>query len=446
MKSKNRILIGFILLLFTPISENFAEPTPLCDTRGSWHTSDIEQPPSGAIERNTTIKTVAEQDTYIDADYPSSNYGGQDWFYVGDNNRSIALLSFNFTDKPAEYLRAEIALDFWSVGETTEVEIFNTSSWEESSVTWNTKPSFGNKIATFTLTGDGIININVTDYIEGDQLFLAVCCDLGSFDTIIIYSREYEYGENNLPYLIWTYLEDASFSILSPSSFSIWVSGEDYTISWNTIGNIEKVKIALYDEGLYLEELHGYSGYEENSGSFIWTIYSFDDYRGDRYRIKLTDYEDPNVYSYSNYFKINHNGDDPSITLLSPNISSQFEVGENLIRIETTGYIETVGIYLYKDSVYVETIANWHLTYNNDYTQEEYGWAGTWTITEEDVYDGDDYQVLVLDTDDDAIYDISPKFEISTKSIAGPPLFMIGIISLIGISLILHKNLRIRSS
>jgi len=428
-----------------PISENFADTTPISETRRSWNNIAIQQPPSGAIERETTIKTVAEQDTYIDADYPSSNYGGQDWLYVGDNNRSIALLSFNFTDKPVEYISAEISLDFWSVGETTEVEVFNTSSWEESSVTWNNKPTFGEKIGNFTLTGDGINTINITDFIEGDHLFIAVCCDLGSFDTIIIYSREYEWGEENRPYLVWTYIEDAGFSILSPSSFSIWISGEEYTISWTTVGNIEKVKIELYEEGTFLEDLHGYSGYEENSGSFNWNIYSFDDYRGYRYRIKMIDYEDPAVFSYSNYFKINHNGDDPSITLLSPNASSQFEVGENLIHIETTGYIENVAIYLYKDSVYVETITSWHLTYNNDYTKEKYGWVGMWTITEEDVYEGDDYQLLVRDWDDEDVYAISPNFEIKTKSIAGPPVFMIGLISLFGISIILHKNVRIRS-
>jgi len=72
------------------------------------------------VLKDVTISTVAEKDTYVNSYKPLSNYGGVDdaragFYFTGDILE--AYFYFNFTDKPADFTKVEISLDFWGVSE-----------------------------------------------------------------------------------------------------------------------------------------------------------------------------------------------------------------------------------------------------------------------------------------------------------------------------------------
>ena len=68
------------------------------------------------IQREATISTVAEKDSYVYSYHPISNYGGADWLIFGDYTLgwTEAYLYFNFNDKPASWIKAEISIDMYS--------------------------------------------------------------------------------------------------------------------------------------------------------------------------------------------------------------------------------------------------------------------------------------------------------------------------------------------
>jgi len=76
-----------------------------------------------------------------------------------------------------------------------------------------------------------------------------------------------------------------------------------YKIRWNASDSIINMKIELYNGSEYIKDLNEIT---KNDGVYTWTI-SNDHYytNGTQYRIKISDYNDRDVYDYSDYFGIN---------------------------------------------------------------------------------------------------------------------------------------------
>ncbi len=101
----------------------------------------VNTPLTRAIIKDQTISTIAEKDTYVSSYKPTSNYGGLDDAYAGSyhtyytRNVKEAYFYFNFTDKPTDFTKAEISLDFWGVSETMNFTIYLINDdWSESSM------------------------------------------------------------------------------------------------------------------------------------------------------------------------------------------------------------------------------------------------------------------------------------------------------------------------
>ena len=65
------------------------------------------------------------------------------------------------------------------------------------------------------------------------------------------------------------------------------------------------MKIELYKGATFVEEITWLFGYTDNDGENDFYISSSENYQGTNYRIKITDYDDTNVYDYSDFFSIN---------------------------------------------------------------------------------------------------------------------------------------------
>ena len=90
-------------------------------------------------------------------------------------------------------------------------------------------------------------------------------------------------------------------TVTAPSTNTILYQSDYYDIVWTTNGSISEVKIDLFEEGDYIQTI---SDRTPNDGRFLWHIISGVDL-SNFYQIKISDADDPSVYSFSKaYFKL----------------------------------------------------------------------------------------------------------------------------------------------
>ena len=268
------------------------------------------------IQRETTISTVASKDTYVDTANPMSNYGGVSYLMSGFSILSDIRESyfyFNFSDKPSSFTKAEISLDFWGVSQTMNFTVcLIEEEWDELTMTWITgRPSKGQVIGYLLVTTDNIYTIDITSLIAGrTNISICVYIDIVNYidDYAYITSSEGYYFDEDAPQLVWTFMETAEITVTNPTSASNWQDYYTYTIQWTSVGSIVDVKIELYKGVTFVEEITWVLGYTDNDGEYDFYVSSSENYQGTNYRIKITDYDDANVYDYSDYFSINIGG------------------------------------------------------------------------------------------------------------------------------------------
>lgn len=295
MKSKDKIvllvlLIGFGLLLTIPFISG--------------------------IQREAPISTIASKDSYVDTGNPISNYGGVSYLMAGFSILSDireAYFYFDFSDKPPSFTKAEISLDFWGVTQTMNFTVVLIEEvWNEFTMTWITgKPNKSQVIDYLLVTSSSIYTIDITSLIAGrTNIAICVYIEIDNYvaDYAYIYSREGYIFDEDAPQLIWTYMETAEITVTNPASTTSWQEFYTYTIQWTSIGSIEDVKIELYKGATFVEEITWIFGNTVNDGEYDFYVSSTDNYEGTDYRIKIIDYDDANVYDYSDYFSINAGG------------------------------------------------------------------------------------------------------------------------------------------
>ena len=270
-----------------------------------------------AVNREAAISSVAEQDASTSTGLPDTPIGSlQDYLSAGNNsagNFVEAYFYFNFTNKPINYLKAELSLYFggkaFSGPELNLTVCLIEESWDEQTITWNNAPSKGQVLGYFIYNNDaagvykldisnavdGITNISVCVYMEPDN-YVDNWVDISS-------SEEYSIQER-APQIIWTYIEDANFTVINPDSLSEWIDSETFSITWLSQGQIEKVRIELFEGSTPIINI---TSYETNDGIYNWTIPSYLNLSGTNYLIKISDYYDPAVYGFSDPFSININ-------------------------------------------------------------------------------------------------------------------------------------------
>lgn len=186
-------------------------------------------PSAKAITRECYISSIAERDTYVDTANPTSNYGGVNNLMAGFSIFSDireAYFYFNFSNKPSNYIRAEISLEFWGVSQAMNYIIcLIEESWNEFSMTWINKPNKGQIIGNLLVTSDTIYSIDVSSLITGrTNLSICVYIEIDNYvdDYAYITSKEGYYYAEDAPQLKWIYTETAEISITNPNSSSDW--------------------------------------------------------------------------------------------------------------------------------------------------------------------------------------------------------------------------------
>lgn len=364
-------------------------------------------PPARAIIRDQTVSTVAEKDTFVNSYDPSTNYGGEDYALAGFYATVDIVESyfyFTFSDKPNNYIKAEISLFCGGDSLIRNVSIcLIEEHWDEYSMNWTNKPIKGSEITFLLINQTDIYKFDVTNYIAGRNN-LSICIYIKNENyingNVVMISREGFFNQERAPQLIWTYPENAEITITNPTASSIWVEGNIYTIQWTSIGIIEDVNIQLFKGTTLIEDIT--FTYTDNDGEYNFQVSYIKNYNGTDYRIKITDYDDPNVYGYSDYFSINVGSG--TITIDSPIGSDSWYVGgTHTIRWTTTGTIITVDIEIYKGDT---------MEYNIDDVSNNGFYR--WDI-DENSESGIDWRVKVSNSDNPSQNDWSEDFEIKKR-------------------------------
>lgn len=223
MKSKDRIrvLLGLLVIFMLP--------------------SFI--PNITGVEKNVTISTIAEKDSYVLKNYPDSNNGGKSYLIFGNQfGWNEAYLHFNFSGKPTGWTKAEISIDIYYISETFNVTVsLITDSWDELTINWANKPNHGEVITTFTVATNKIYKVDVTEYIAGRDnisicLYASDYLQGGYVQARSQEGRSSSSPEKN-PQLIWTYPDDVTITITNPTSSTSWY---DIDTFYNKMDNIHR--------------------------------------------------------------------------------------------------------------------------------------------------------------------------------------------------------------
>lgn len=157
-----------------------------------------------------TIETIADEDSFVSMYLGANkNFGGREVIYVGNyiNTWSEGYLHFSFTDKPDDWVKAEISIYAYAVSETFEASIsLIEDDWDEMAITWENKPVHGEIIMSFTVAEVGWYTIDVTNFIEGrDDISICVNASDDSQNGWIQLSSTTNEDISTYPILIWTY-------------------------------------------------------------------------------------------------------------------------------------------------------------------------------------------------------------------------------------------------
>jgi len=221
-------------------------------------------------EKSTTIKlqdanTENLDDDYISEGAPNSNFGSSTVLHTRSTSLDYqSYIKFNISSLPSDSEIEDSFLYFYFYfynGTTIIVKAYecNNHTWDEGTITWNTKPSISNYLDNKTILLDGEwYGFNVTSWIksEFENEDLNVSFNLqggGNDDYTLFRSKEYSTISQrpylNITYRIknYCYQETANIStscgglntgIYNASDWSEWINSENlYDGNWSTFSS-----------------------------------------------------------------------------------------------------------------------------------------------------------------------------------------------------------------
>ncbi len=264
--------------------------------------------------RQTTISDYAFQDSVTSSGLPDVPIGAiQNTTAAGYNiagNYLEAYFQFNLTNKPTNFLKAELSLWLWdkafSGPDLNLTIVLIEDSWDELTLTLNNAPSKGQVMGNILYINNngGLHKLDITSFVQArTNISVCVYMEAGNFvnNSADMYSSEFYHLAEQIPQIIWTFEKDATIEVINPlSSSQLYVNYiGNYSISWTSEGQIYYVKIELCEDFTPIGVI---SSNHPNEGEYQWIIPA-NTSSGD-YRIKISDAFDPSVYGYSDLFSI----------------------------------------------------------------------------------------------------------------------------------------------
>ncbi len=161
----------------TPTPRATNSPTPTLSSGGS----------------TSQVTIVANADTYVSSEYPNNNYGGSSRLLTVNTPSRITYMKFDLTQLANTDVRnAELQVRVYNASTKTQrIKQVSNTSWSESGLTYNNRPSLGSQIGAISGT---VFNqwkyINITTFVnqnKGRVVTLAI--DTAESDKLELYSR-----------------------------------------------------------------------------------------------------------------------------------------------------------------------------------------------------------------------------------------------------------------
>ena len=196
-------------------------------------------------------------------------------------------------------------------------------------------------------------------------------------------------------------ITERSITVTRPASNANWTQGDSIDIEWTSEGSVNNVKIDLYKGGSFNQTIVDST---VNSGSYTWAEVDTSLADGTDYIIKISDAFDSAISNESDEFTM----EGKSIAVTAPTGSSIWTKGYSAgITWTSTGAVNNVKIYLYKDSNFSESIVG------NAANSGSYTWSTVPTYLE----DGTDYTIKISDANDSEVFNESDAFTLEEKTI-----------------------------
>ena len=264
-----------------------------------------------------------------------------------------------------------IAWDTGNLGGDVDIRLYKGSTYD---------------VIAYTTVNDGSFNYNIPITLEaGSNYRVRVYNDASHYD----YSEYFTINE-----------ETGNITVTEPTGSTVWTTGQqNVSITWDT-GNLGgSVDISLYKGSSLVETIITSIS---NDGSFNSYDVTNTLTTGSDYRIKV--YYDASYYDYSEYFTINE--ETGNITVTEPTGSTVWTMGDQNVTISwNTGNLGGyVNIRLYQGSTYVDEITS---STSNDGSYNSYDVPTTLSA-------GTNYRVRVYY--DDSHYDYSDYFTINEET------------------------------
>jgi hypothetical protein len=204
-------------------------------------TYPIEIDPTVTIQPDRT----AGIDTYINQNYPSTNYGESADVYIGVNDNLRCLVVFDVSGIPAGSVITKADLELYKLTyiNTSTIKArayLITQSWTESGVTWSNQPSFdintySDEVSWYTeTTGEWVkwdIKNIVQRWVDGTPNYGVMIKQTNSIAAGNSFVSS-EHASANKPKLTITYnLPPTAPTVTSPNGGETW--NAQHTITWN---------------------------------------------------------------------------------------------------------------------------------------------------------------------------------------------------------------------
>lgn len=160
---------------------------------------------SGATTKNKLIYT--NRDAYINDFYPSDNYGFTASLWIDDDDYR-AFIYFDLLSKPSNITKMEVVLTFSYINEPSTITIYtaNSNSWEESSITWNSAPSYSTIVYTEVIEENGRFSFELPlASHQWNEITLVVKSSDSLFDTITSKDSSFIFDQEDVPHIKYTY-------------------------------------------------------------------------------------------------------------------------------------------------------------------------------------------------------------------------------------------------
>lgn len=116
-----------------------------------------------------------DRDTFISEQLNNSNYGSAGYLKIGDSisSKDITYLHFSLSSYDTSSAKnADLIIYVTHITQAMllEVHIADSDAWNESSISWNNAPTYGNSIAQKSVSSTGFVTVDVSSALIDSQI------------------------------------------------------------------------------------------------------------------------------------------------------------------------------------------------------------------------------------------------------------------------------------